>query len=145
MPWPAKCKFLPSTSRSNRLILDSLHGFSLQSKISKDIKQNLLSNCCDSHIICSYSSSNIQAFRVLFFDHGKTQKFGYFSPFGIFLFFSFRALSVMYMFSLLLPFIPAKTFVFPFSKNICLSCQDKQFAFCCRVIRVLHSVEKLTC
>ena len=42
-------------------------------------------------------------------------------------------------------FMPAKTFVFSVSKNICLLCRQKQFAFSpCRVIRVLHSEEKLT-
>ena len=47
----------------------------------------------------------------------------------------------LYFFS----FMPAKTFVFRVSKNICLSCHQKQFAFSrSRVIRVIHSEEKLT-
>ena len=71
--------------------------------------------------------------------------FGYFCPFGTFLFFSFRSLLAMYMFSLPLPFMPSKTFVFRVSKNICLSCQEKHFAFSCQVIRVLYSEETLTC
>ena len=92
-----------------------------------------------------YSSSNKQASRVLFFDYSKTQKFDYFCPFDTFLFFSFHSLFAMYMFSLVLPFTPAKIFVFRVSKNICLSCHQKHFAFSsCRVIRVLHSEEKLT-
>ena len=39
----------------------------------------------------------------------------------------------------------AKTFVFCVGKNICLWCQEKHFAFCCRVLRLLHSEEKLAC
>ena len=65
-----------------------------------------------------HSSSNKQALRVLFFDHGKTQKFGYFCPFCKFLFFSFRTLFAVYMFSFLLPFMAAKTFVFCVSKHL---------------------------
>ena len=93
-----------------------------------------------------YSSSKKQTLRVVFFDHSKKQKFGYFCPFGTFFFFSSISIFAVYMFFLLLPLRPAKTFVFRVSKNICLSCHQKHFAFSrCRVIRVLHSEEKLTC
>ena len=94
-----------------------------------------------------YCSSNRQALGVLvYFSTSLRRKslaiFALLAPFSFSLSTHFLPCTCfLYFFS----FMPAKTFVSRVSKNICLSRHQKQFAFSrCRVIRVLHSEEKLT-